>query len=125
MRRAIEAWNENDWEALQKLWDPEGEIVPPEGWPETGARTGWPAIREQFRVIKDSWSEDRVEAISIEQVGDRALTHVHWAVRGEASGAPLQVEMWMLFEFGNGLISRIQYFLEREAASSAMAKGAS
>ncbi len=116
LRRSLEAWNENDWDALEKLWDPEGEIVAPEGWPESGPRSGWPAIREQFEVIKDSWSAERAELLDADEAGDRLLAHVKWAVRGEASGAPLETEMWMLCEFSGERFSRIQYFLDGTAA---------
>jgi ketosteroid isomerase-like protein len=119
LRRSLEAWNENDWETLEKLWDPEGEIVAPEGWPESGVRKGWPAIRDQFDRIKDSWSAERVEVLTVGQEGDRLLAHIQWIVRGEASGAPLEVEMWMVCEFHGERFSRIQYFLDGAAARQA------
>jgi hypothetical protein len=47
-RRSIEAWNAGDWQTLGSRWEEGGEIVAPEGWPESGVFRGWPAIREQF-----------------------------------------------------------------------------
>ena len=38
--------------------------------------------------------------------------------------APLEVEMWMLCDFRGGRYSRIQYFLEREAALAAVGEDA-
>jgi ketosteroid isomerase-like protein len=119
-RRSIEAWNANDWETLESLWSPDGSIVAPEGWPEPGTRVGWAAIREQFERIKESWIEERAEVLAIRPVGDRLFADIRWIVRGEASGAPLEVNMWMLCDFEDGRFSAIEYFLDRDAARTAV-----
>jgi ketosteroid isomerase-like protein len=117
--RSIEAWNENDWETLEALWGPDGHIIAPEGWPEPGKREGWAEIREQFERIKDSWVEERAEVLAVRPVGDRLFADIRWIVRGEASGAPLEVDMWMLCDFEGGRFSAIEYFLDRDAARGA------
>jgi ketosteroid isomerase-like protein len=124
LRRSIEAWNENDWGALESMWNPDGHIVAPEGWPEPGQRKGWAAIREQFERIKDSWTEERVEVLAIREVPRGLLADLRWSVKGDASGAPLDVDMWMLCEFEGGRFSSIEYFLDREAAMAAAEDGA-
>lgn len=123
LSRSIDVWNAGDWQTLESMWNPDGEIVAPEGWPEAGVFSGWPAIREQFERVKDSWAEEHIELISQEQAGDRLLSHIRWTVRGEASGAPLEVEMWMLSEFRDERFSRIEYFQDGEAARSAFEQG--
>jgi ketosteroid isomerase-like protein len=112
LRRSVEAWNADDWELLESLWNPDGHILAPEGWPEAGRRDGWVAIREQFERIKDSWMEERVEVLAVRSVGERLLADIRWRVRGEASGAPLEVPMWMLCEFEEGRFLSIEYFLD-------------
>jgi hypothetical protein len=120
VRASIEAWNSDDWEkGLQSIWDPDGVIVPPEGWPESGTFAGWEAMLEQWRRIKDSWSEERVDLISTEPAGTSVLAHVRWALRGEASGAPLDVQVWILCEFEGERLSKMTYCLDREAADAA------
>jgi ketosteroid isomerase-like protein len=123
-RRSIEAWNASDWETLESLWNPDGEIESPEGWPETGTFHGWPAIREQLERVKGSWAEEHVEAVAVKEVPAGLLADLHWTMRGDASGAALEVEMWMLSEFRNGLFARATYFLDREAAETAAGDGA-
>jgi hypothetical protein len=118
-RRSIEAWNQNDWETLESLWKPDGHIIAPEGWPEPGKREGWIEIREQFDRIKDSWMEEHVEVLAMRPIGERLLADIRWIVRGEASGAPLEVDMWMLCDFEGGRFSAIEYFLDRDAARAA------
>jgi ketosteroid isomerase-like protein len=118
-RRSVEAWNQNDWRTLESLWNPDGYIIAPEGWPEPGKREGWIEIREQFDRIKDSWVEDRVKVLAVRSFGERLLADIRWVVKGEASGAPLEVAMWMLCDFEGGRFSAIEYFLDRDAAHAA------
>jgi ketosteroid isomerase-like protein len=125
VRRSIDGWNASDWEGgLGPLWDPEGEIVAPEGWPEPGPVRGWPALLGQWNRIKDSWAEEHVELRSVTPYGDRMLAEILWTMRGEASGAPLEVEMAMVYDFRGERIFRIEYFLDREAAQAAAEAGA-
>jgi ketosteroid isomerase-like protein len=124
LRRSVEAWNANDWPMLESLWHSDGEIVAPEGWPEPGPRQGWTAIREQFDRIKGSWTEERVEVLSVSGTDERLLADLRWVVKGEASGAALEVAMWMLCDFRGDRFTRIQYFLDREKALAAAEEGA-
>jgi ketosteroid isomerase-like protein len=120
VRRSVDAWNSSDWEeGLGSIWDPEGEIVAPEGWPEGGEQRGWPALLDQWRRIRESWTEDHLELRSVKAYGDRLLAEGLWTMRGEASGVPLEVEVWLLYDFRGDRISRIEYFLDREAALEA------
>lgn len=125
VRRAFDVWNANDWEALEQLWNSDGVAIAPEGWPEPGEFVGWPAIREQFERLKDSWVEERVEVLSARPAGEHLLVDLRWTVLGEASGAPLDVEMWMLCDFRGERFARAEYFLDREAALTAAGEGAS
>ena len=119
LRLSIERWNADDWEALESFWDPDGEVVAPAGWPEAGTYRGWPAIREQFERVKGSWAEERVEIARAREMPAGLLADLRWTMKGEASGAPLEVEMWMLSEFKGGLFTRVRYFLDRGEAELA------
>ncbi|HEY6771692.1 MAG TPA: nuclear transport factor 2 family protein [Solirubrobacterales bacterium] len=117
VRRSVDAWNADDWEGrLGAIWSPDGTIVSPEGWPESGEFTGWPAMLEQWRRIKGSWAEERVEVIGLDSIGDRVLADLHWTLRGEASGAPLEVDVTTVCEFEGERLSKMTYFLDRESA---------
>jgi hypothetical protein len=117
VRASIDGWNSENWEkGLAAIWHADGVIVPPEGWPEAGARMGWEAMVEQWSRIKDSWAEEHVELISVHPAGEGVLAEAHWTLRGEASGAPLEVQVWILCEFEGRLLSKMTYFLDRESA---------
>lgn len=122
VRASVDGWNSADWEeGLRRIWDPEGAVVAPEGWPESGTFRGWDEMIGQWRRIKDSWGEENVELRSVEPAGEGALADVRWVLRGEASGAPLEVEAWILAEFKGRRLSKMTYFLDGDAARSAAA----
>jgi hypothetical protein len=117
VRRSIEGWNADDWEErLSAIWSLDGVIVAPAGWPEAGEFKGWPAMVAQWRRIKDSWHEEHVELISTETIGERVLASIHWVMRGEASGAPLDVDASIICEFKGDRLSKMAYFLDHETA---------
>jgi ketosteroid isomerase-like protein len=119
-RRSVEAWDADDWEGLASIWSPDGVIVAPEGWPEAGTFEGWDALVAQWRRIKDSWAEEHAELVSVEAAGDAVLAETRWSVRGEASGAPLEVEIWILCEFAGERIAKMTYFQDEKAARAAV-----
>ena len=120
VRASIDAWNSEDWEiALRSVWRPEGVIVTPEGWPEPGTFAGWEAMVEQWGRVKGSWAKERVELITAEPAGEGVLAEVRWTLQGEASGAPLEVRVWLLCELTGDRLSRMTYFLDRDAARRA------
>jgi outer membrane protein assembly factor BamD len=51
VRRSFEAWNANDWRALEASYDPDVIVDPPEGWPEGEVAHGWKAVRTQFERL--------------------------------------------------------------------------
>jgi hypothetical protein len=117
VHRSIDGWNAHEWEEqLATIWSPDGIIVSPKGWPEAGEFRGWDAMVEQWRRIKDAWAEDRVEVVELESIGDRVLGYLHWTMRGDASGAPLEIDVAILCEFEDEKLSKMTYFLDRESA---------
>jgi ketosteroid isomerase-like protein len=117
VRRSVDAWNSDDWEEqLETIWSPDGAIVVPEGWPEAGEFRGWVAMVDQWRRLKGSWAEEQVEVVELESSGDRVLAQILWTMRGEASGAPLQVEGAMVCEARDDRLTKMTYFLDRGAA---------
>jgi ketosteroid isomerase-like protein len=119
VRAGLAAWNANDWEALERLNASDIEIIAPEGWPESGKFEGWPAVRRQFERLKDSWSEEHVELVSLESRGDKVLVQSRWLGKGEGSGLDLDLGVWVVYTFEDGRIVRLEYFLEEAPARRA------
>jgi uncharacterized protein len=119
VRRSFEAWNANDWPALEAAYDPDVIADPPEGWPEGEAAHGWEAVRVQFKRLKDAWENERVQVDEIEEVGDRVLAQFRWVGRGKASGVDVAEPLWALFTVRDARIVRLKYFLSRSNAVEA------
>jgi ketosteroid isomerase-like protein len=120
VRDSIDVWNRNDWAGLEAAVAPEVVIRAPEGWPETGIFKGWPAVRAQYKRLKDPWSEERLEIIDLEAVGeDRVLAHLRWVGQGKGSGLGLDMRSWPLYTVKAGRIARIEFYLDADAARRA------
>src|SRR3954447_23930610 len=123
-RRSIDAWNAQNWEnELRKVWKPDGVIVAPEGWPESGSFEGWPAMVAEWQRIKGSWAAERADPIEVESIGERVLAHIRWELQGDASGAPLESDVYFVCEFEEDRISKMSYFLDPETARAAATEG--
>lgn len=115
-RRAIDAWNANDWETLEALNDAAIVMCAPDGWPEPGESHGWPAVRAQIERLKDSWADEHYEAEVIEARGERVLVGGRWRGHGGASGLTLDLATWFVNTCRGGRVVRTDYFLDEEQA---------
>ena len=119
VRRATEAWNRDDWDALRALYDDDVVIVAPEEWPEAGTFSGWAVVREQFERLKESWEEERIEQDELLDLGDRVLALDRWVARGKGSGLEIETHGGNLLTLRGGKIARIEFFLDRSEARRA------
>ena len=119
VRRSFEAWNADDWPALEAAYDPDVIADPPEGWPEGETAYGWEAVRVQFKRLKDAWEDERVEVEEVGELGDRVLAQFRWVGRGKASGVDVGEPLWALFTVRDDRIVRLKYFLSRSNAVKA------
>jgi len=121
VRSLLDAWNRNDWEALERSYAADAIVVAPEGWPESETQRGWPGIRSQFERLKDSWSKEQFELATVELAGDVVLVSGRWRARGAESGIDLDLPMWMLIALKDGIAQHVEFYLDGtrlEAAST-------
>lgn len=121
VRRSFEAWNANDWPALEAAYDPDVVVDPPEGWPEGEVAQGWEAVRIQFVRLKEAWQDERVQVDWVEEVGGRILAQFRWVAQGKASGADVANALWGVFTVRDDRIVRLKYFLSKSNAIAAAA----
>jgi hypothetical protein len=117
---SLRAFNDEDWDALERLWEPDGVMVGPPAWPESGDIIGWPAIRAQFQRLKADWREDHISIEEIEKPAPgTVLVRMRWTVTGAASELPFDVPMWMVAQIRAGKYFRADYFQEESPAREA------
>ena len=124
VRRSFDAWNRNDWEALERCYDPGVVAMPPEGWPEGGLLEGWDAVRGQMVRNKDSWAEEHVSVDELREVDSGLiLARIRWTTRGSESHLGFENELTALFGLREGRIVRLEYFFDHAKALAAASAG--
>jgi ketosteroid isomerase-like protein len=125
IRRSFEAWNRDDWDALESFYDPAVEGVGPKEWPETGILEGYEAVRAQFTRNKDSWEEEHVEIDEIRETRpELVLARIRWVTKGKESGIPFESPVTILFRLRRGRIVRLEYYFDHaDALEAAGASG--
>lgn len=120
VRRTNAAWNVDDWDELERLNDPDVEVVAPAGWPESGVFKGWPAVRRQYERLKESWIDEHAELLDIEAVGGHeALSGYQWTGQGKGSGLALDMRVWRLDEIRDCRVIRTRFFIDEVEARRA------
>jgi ketosteroid isomerase-like protein len=119
LRRAFEAWNRNDWEALMACYAPDVIVVPPAEWPEAETGTSREALRHQFEQAKAAWEEEWVEVDEIRDLGNRILALYRWIGRGRSSHVEVEHPIATLHTLRGGRIVRLEYYLDPSKALEA------
>ena len=122
LRRAVEAYNRRDIEALVAELDPEVEWHPALPGLLVGAAAiyrGHDGIAEMFRDFYEVLDEIQFEYSEIQDLGDRVVAIGEVRVRGKASGAETRSPYANLADISNGKGVRIRGYLDPEEALKA------
>ena len=108
MRRAIDAFNLRDAEAVVALWTTDALWRPAftgGGLVENAVYRGHDGLREYMALQDETW--ERVAArVSMERdVGDRVLVKIDLDAVGRASGIALHRNTWNIFEMRDGKVA--------------------
>jgi ketosteroid isomerase-like protein len=111
MKRGFELYNAEDFDALREFISPDivvervGELPPLEGW-------------EAFRQFQepDAFEWQRIEPIDSIINGDKVLLRVRIRSRGATSGVELVVDGWQVWTVKDGLVVRLQNFMDEADA---------
>jgi ketosteroid isomerase-like protein len=120
-RRALEALDRRDRETWIALHDPRADVLPSRTFPEADVIRGpepcwdfYVAVMEPFEHVSAG------EAVQVEDLGhNQVLAHQRTEVRGRASGAPVELDYWVLSTFRDGRVLRDEWFLTEEEARAA------
>lgn len=117
-RRAIEAWNAGDMDALRELYDPEAIYRSPSDWVDAGPYLGRDAIMRQFEELRAIWPDNNFfDHVELVDAGERVVARVDF--HGDTRGLPLTTEMAWLYTMRQGLIVSLEIFRTREEALAA------
>jgi ketosteroid isomerase-like protein len=120
-RETLKAFDRGDREAWLSLHDPEHEVIPGGFWPETTPIQGREATWEFYALITQTLQpQSFLDEFEVESAGpDKILVHQHGPYRGQASGAQVDLDFWMVGSFRAGKVVRDEWFATREEALEA------
>jgi ketosteroid isomerase-like protein len=119
-RRAADAVNRRDLDALLALTDPEVVAVPRTLGVEGGTYHGHEGIRTWWDGIFSAFPDFNIEVISLRGISDMTLGNLCIRGRGEGSGAPFEDVVWQAGRVRDGKVVWWQTFETREEALEAV-----
>jgi ketosteroid isomerase-like protein len=117
-KRAIDAYNSRDIEAVVEEVDPEVEWRP--AWGEAAVYRGHEGVRKLFRELDDVLDELHLEYSETRDLGDRVVAIGRVRMRGRGSGAETESPLATVVDLKNGKAIRVRTYLNpREALEAA------
>jgi uncharacterized protein len=121
-KRAFEADNRYDVEALLGELDPEVEwhpALPALLGRESTIYRGHEGVRELMRELGEAFAAWHMEFPDVRDLGDQIVALGHIRTRGKASGAEIESPLAYVFEFRQGKATRVRAYLDRKQALEA------
>ena len=119
-RETLKAFDRGDREAWLSLHDPDHEVIPGGFWPETTAIQGREAAWAFYAAIAQTLREQLSSTTSSSKRRTRqGAGHQHGPVRGQASGAQVDLDLRVVGSFRAGKIVRDEWFATRDEAVEA------
>jgi steroid delta-isomerase-like uncharacterized protein len=120
VRKAMDAWNREDMEALIALSDAHVEFVSIFAGMEGRTYRGYDGLREYFADMRDTWTEFHRDIEEMIDAGENQVV-VFFRLRGtaRASGVPVDEQVTTVFELKAGRLYRMVVFRDREEALAA------
>ena len=118
-RRAVEAGNRRDLEAMLKELDSEVEWYPAVVGMGGDVYRGAEGIRELLGDAGETLPDAFYEVSEIRDLGDRLLAFGRLRAHGKGSGAPTEVPFTQLVHFRDGKATVIRTFLDPQEALEA------
>jgi SnoaL-like domain len=116
---AAAAVNRQDFDLLFKGFDPEIEVKLAAGlYPPdlSGDHHGHGGYRELWRKLLEVWVDLRMQPEELIDTGDRLISLTRVTAQGAGSGAPIDITMFQVFAFWDGLVVRQADVKDRKEA---------
>jgi ketosteroid isomerase-like protein len=120
IRRSLEAFNSQEFDAGVELWDAEGEWIPAmAGAVEDNVYRGHVALRRYYDELFESFSEVRVDDVELKDLGRRVLALYRLSVRGRDSGVAVDQPGGVVYQLRGGKIVHGRSYLSHYEALEA------
>ena len=120
VRRAYAALAQHGVEGVSAFADPEFEMTtPPSLASEPDTYRGYEGVRRWFGSFGDAMEEVYLEGEEFIPVGDKVLVQTMLHARGRTTGIETEQRAFLVWTLRDGLLTRVQTFVEREEAVQA------
>jgi hypothetical protein len=118
VRRAFEAWNAGDMDAVRVAFDPDAIMRVAKGWPEPGPFVGRDAVLRQLKQQRETWDSDSFELTSdLIDAGEQVV--VRWVWHGAGSGPESNIEATAVYTVRKGRVFYVEHFWDHAEALEA------
>lgn len=118
-RRAQEAYNEGDWDAVLATMNPNVVTDTTRAGPDGEIYRGHEGAKRFWRMLRDVFGSLRNEPEEIIDNGDRLFTRIRQRSTGRASGAMTEDVIYQIITIDKGKATRAQFFRDRAEALEA------
>jgi len=116
----VDALNEDSVSTTLAAWHPAAEFHEDPRFPEAGIYRGVDAVRGYLRNFTENFDEFVFQAEDIIGVDeDRVLVPLRVITRGKGSGAAVEIAAGWIFTMRDGLVIKVEAFLDRAEALEA------
>ena len=120
-RRGFEAYNSGDYGSFLELLHPDVELHADHELLNSGDFRGRDGVMQWSSEWLEAWEDFRVEATSIETLGDNfILADSHQVARGAGSGIDVEMDVFWALEAEDGAVRRMHIYASRDAALEAI-----
>jgi ketosteroid isomerase-like protein len=120
VRRAMDAWNREDVEALIPLSDPDVEFVSIFAGMEGRTYRGYDGLRRYFADMRDTWAEFHREMEDVIDAGrDQVVVPFRLIGTARASGIPVDERVTTVFYLRQQRLQRMVVYRDRREAFDA------
>ena len=120
VRRGYEALNRRDIDAWLEGFDANAEMHDLAEVPDAPVRRGHDDLREWVAMMDDTWEDGRYEPEEVTETGQFTLVAVRARARGRGSGAPVDFQIFHVFEMRDQKVQRFWAYLDKAKALEAV-----
>lgn len=120
MKQSVAAMNQGDKESWSRKMSADVMVRPVDGWPDPGPFVGIDDAWDFYQGIENNFeSSGPHELVEATEFGPKALAAVKRRVRPKGMDEDVDITVYMVFKFEDGLVRENVNFLDRHEALAA------
>jgi ketosteroid isomerase-like protein len=119
LRQGYDAWNRDDWAAMEKVLAPEFEVDATDRVLNPDHYEGIEGFRRLAGEMAEIWDSWEIEPLEILENGELVFVAHRVRARGKGSGVVVEQTYWSVWTVRDGKGARLALYVDRERALAA------